>query len=54
MKKIKNSIIFDTIKKMKKYVLTTIPKPRARKTKVGSFEKVELVKHRTIIGMPIA
>ena len=30
MKKIKNSIIFDTTKKMKKYVLTAIPKPWAR------------------------
>jgi hypothetical protein len=50
----KNSIIFEATRKMKKYVLTAIPKPRTRQTEVGSFEKVELVKHRTIIDMGIA
>ena len=41
MKKIKNSIIFDTTRKMKKYVLVAKPKLRARQTEVGSFEKAE-------------
>jgi hypothetical protein len=49
----KNLVIFETTRKMKKYVLIAIPKPRARKTGVGSFAKLELVKHRTIIGMGI-
>jgi hypothetical protein len=39
--KIKNSIIFEATKKMKKYVLIAMPKPRARKTEVDKFEKVE-------------
>jgi hypothetical protein len=46
-------IIFEATGKVKKHVLTPIPKPRARQTVVGSFEKVELVKHRTITGMGI-
>ena len=47
-------IIFETTRKTKKHVLTAKSKPRAGKTKVGSFAKLELVKHRTITGMGIA
>ncbi len=41
-------IIFEATRKTKKHVLKAKPKPRARKTGVGSFEKVELVKHKII------
>jgi hypothetical protein len=37
----KKMIIFEATRKTKKHVLTAIPKPRARKTRVGKFEKAE-------------
>ena len=46
-------IIFEIERKMQEYVIAEKVKPRARKTEVGRFAKVELVKHRVIIGMGI-
>jgi hypothetical protein len=39
---------------MKKHILIAKSIPRARKTGVGKFEKVELVIHKIIIDMGIA